>query len=185
MLIGRNPVLLSIIGLTGCGKSTFAALAAEFAADRGLSFATVKLAAPLYTLQDKVYAVAGMKVPPGAQDQILMENLAGELRRIQPASLATDFLRRLATIKADVVVNDDLRDPHVDAVALRRHGFRIVRVTADEAVRTARLTRRGDLSHSDRSTAELDLIHPEVVIDNSGELARFRERATEILEGWQ
>jgi dephospho-CoA kinase len=177
-------LLLSIIGLAGCGKSTCAGLVEKIAAERGMTHARVKLAAPLYELQAQVYAVAGVTVRAGTQDQVLMEDLAGALRRIEPSSLVHNFHRRLAEVDADIVVNDDLRDPHVDAVDLRRRGFRIVRVTADDGVRTARLDARGDLTRSDRSTAEIDLIEPDVVVDNSGDLAAFRRRVEEILEEW-
>ena len=64
----------------------------------------------------------------------------------------------LAGTSADVVINDDLRDPHVDAPLLRRHGFRVLRITCDESVRQARLAGRGDPTLADRSTAQLHLI---------------------------
>ena len=181
---GRGPLRVSVIGLSGCGKSTFAALARSYAAERGLSYAVVKLAAPLYDLQARVYATAGVRLGPGEQDQVLMESLADALRRIRPESIADDFLARLAATDADVVVNDDLRDPHVDAVVLRRHGFRIVRVTADPAVRDRRLASRRDRTRADRSTALLDLITPDVVLDNSGELADYRGRVHDLLGRW-
>jgi dephospho-CoA kinase len=175
---------LSVIGLAGSGKSTFASIVETIAAERGLAHARVKLAKPLYDLQEQVYATAGVPLRADAQDQLLMEALATALRRIRADSLADHFLTRLASVDADVVVNDDLRDPHVDAVILRRHGFRIVRVTAQPSVRAARLGSRGDLTRSDHSTAELDLIEPEAVIDNSRDIAAFDCAARELIGGW-
>jgi hypothetical protein len=175
---------LSVIGLAGSGKSTFASIVADLAAERGLTFARVTLAKPLYDLQAQVYETAGAPLPPGAQDQLLMEALATTMRRLRAESLVDDFLGRLAVTSADVIVNDDLRDPHLDAVVLREHGFRIVRIMAAPAVRATRLARRGDLSRSDRATAELDLIPPAAVLDNSGDLTSYRAAVRRLVEGW-
>ena len=175
---------ISIIGLAGCGKSTSAGLIEEFAKESGLTYATVKLAKPLYDLQAQVYRAARVEVPAGTQDQILMESLADAMRRIRPESLADDFLTRLAATDADVVVNDDLRDPFVDAVALRAHGFRVLRVTAAPDVRERRLAGRGDTSRADRSTNDLDLIEPDAVLDNSGSLAEHRDALREVVRRW-
>ncbi|MEU5693414.1 hypothetical protein [Actinosynnema sp. NPDC020468] len=175
---------LSIIGLAGCGKSTTAALIGEFVAELGLTCATVKLAKPLYDLQASVYRVSGVALAAGVQDQVLMEALADALRRVNPRSLADDFLARLARTTADVVLNDDLRDPYVDAVALRDNGFRVLRVTAAAEVREKRLALRGDASRADRSTEALDLIHPDAVVDNSASLAEHRDAVREFVRGW-
>ncbi len=175
---------ISIIGLAGCGKSTSAALVKEFADELGLTCATVKLAKPLYDLQTQVYRAAGVDLPAGAQDQVLMEALADAMRRIRPESLADDFLVRLAATEADVVVNDDLRDPFVDARILRANVFRVLRVTATPEVREKRLAGRGDPSRADRSTGNLDLIEPDVVLDNSGRLEEHREALRRVVRSW-
>lgn len=180
----RTRLRVCVVGPAGSGKSTCAAIIEELAAARGLTHARVKLAAPLYELQERVYQAAGVPLPGQAQDQQLMEALAGALRRIRPESLVDDFLGRLAATGTDVVVNDDLRDPHIDAVRLRAQGFRIIRLTADPEVRAARLTARGDLSRADGSTRELDLIEPDAVVDNSGDLAACRQALTELIGCW-
>ncbi|AIA07103.1 hypothetical protein SAZ_34660 [Streptomyces noursei ZPM] len=175
---------VSVIGLSGAGKSTCASMIEEFARERGLSHTRVKLAAPLYDLQAEVYRTAGAQLAAGAQDQLLMEALAGALRRIRPASLADDFTRRLAGTDADVVINDDLRDPHVDAPALRAQGFRVLRIVCDEGLRQKRLAERGDPTRADASTRELDRIEPDAVLDNGADLDTYRAAVQQVLEGW-
>jgi dephospho-CoA kinase len=179
-----STLRIAVIGLSGCGKSTTTGIVAEYATDKGLTCATVKLATPLYDLQEQVYRRAGVEIPPGAQDQVLLEALADAMRRIRPHSLADDFLARLAKTHTDVVLNDDLRDPHVDAVVLRDNGFRILRVTASPEVRQQRLAGRGDLTRADASTSGLDLIRPDAVLDNSGTLADHRAAVHALLGGW-
>jgi len=175
---------VAIIGLAGCGKSTTAGLISEICADAGLTCAIVKLAKPLYDLQELVYQRAGEPISEGAQDQVLLEALASAMRRIRPTSLADDFLARLGATSADVVLNDDLRDPYVDAVALRDSGFLVLRVTARPEVRQQRLGTRGDITRADASTANLDLIEPNAVLDNSGSLEEHRAAVLSLLKGW-
>lgn len=175
---------IAIIGLSGCGKSTTAGIVARYATDRELSCVTVRLAAPLYELQEQVYRRSGAPIEPGAQDQVLLEALADAMRRANPWSLAEDFLARLAGASADIVINDDLRDPHVDAVVLRNNGFRVLRVTASPAVRDRRLAGRHDLTRADRSTRHLDLIEPDAVLDNSGDLDDHRAAVHSLLGDW-
>lgn len=175
---------LAVIGLTGSGKSTFAAVVERLAEERGLTHRRVKLAKPLYDLQKCVYDTAGVPLRPGDQDQILMEALAAAMRRIRPRSLIDLFLADLAATGTDVVINDDLRDPHVDAVALREHGFRIVRVRARPETRAVRLDARGDLTRSERSTEELSLIPADVVIDNDGDLASYDAAVRRLVGAW-
>jgi dephospho-CoA kinase len=176
---------LVIFGRTGTGKSTIAGMIAELGARRGLETAVVKLAEPLYEIQAHFYAAAGRPVDRYAQDQSLLELIATQLRRISPTSLADNFLARLAKVSADVVINDDLRDPDVDYHALKAHGFRFIRVTCPEPVRLARLGRREDLTVSAHSSSEADLdrIVPDLTIDNpSRDLAELRSRVQEALE---
>jgi dephospho-CoA kinase len=175
---------VSIIGLSGCGKSTCASVIEQIATERGLASTRLKLADPLYRLQAQVYATAGTQITPGAQDQRLMEALAEALRRIRPSSLVDDFAARLAAVSTPVVVNDDLRDPHVDAVLLRKRGFRVVRVTAPEDERQRRLRERGDPSVSDRSTAQLDLIPTDAVIHNDSDLGSYQRAVRALIGAW-
>jgi hypothetical protein len=142
----------------------------DFFADRSMRVGRVKLAQPLYDLQAEFYRIAGVPIGPYEQDQKLLETIATQLRRLSPTSLIDDFERRMKSLDGcDVVLNDDLRDPHVDYPRLLDLGFRFVRIRCDESVRADRLRRRGDRSVvlSSKSTVGIDLIHPDVEVDNS------------------
>ncbi len=183
-----GPLRIAVIGLSGAGKSTCASLIRQWAAEHRLRVARVPLARPLYELQAQVYAKAGVPLRDGDQDQVLLEALATHLRRINPRALVDDFLVRAATAArggAGVLVNDDLRDPHIDAPVLRAEGFRVLRVTCDEAVRRIRLSARGDLSRADGSTSDLDLIEADAVLDNSrDELSAYRTAVRDLMGSW-
>lgn len=181
---GGDVLRLAVIGTTGSGKSTLAGMVEQLCDDKGLTHTRIKLAQPLYDLQAEVYRFAGAKLAEGAQDQMLMEDLADALRRINPRTLVDQFAKRLAMTRARVVINDDLRDPDVDAPALRAAGFRIVRVKASEAVRAGRLRARSDLTRSERSTTRIDRIEPDAVLTNDSGLKEYSAMVGELIGEW-
>jgi hypothetical protein len=182
--VRTRQLRLAVIGLTGSGKSTVAGMVEAIAAERGLRCERLKLAAPLYRLQEVVYRAAGEDVRPQAQDQQLMEVLADALRRINPTSIVADFLSRLDGVDTDIVINDDLRDPDVDAPALVASGFKVVRVRTSEQLRAHRLAGRGDITVSDRSTVRLDAIRPDAVVENLSDLGTLRAAVESAMGGW-
>ena len=175
-------VMLAVFGLSGSGKGTFAGLVQSYCAERGLSVARLRLAEPLYQLQQEFRARAGIDLPRHVQDQVLMEVAAAQLRRLNPRSLVDRLLAELDATTADVVVNDDLRDPDTDYPAMRERGFRFVRVQCPEPLRRQRLVQRGDVSQSDVSTSGIDAIRADVVLDNGAELDVFRRRVDQLME---
>jgi hypothetical protein len=188
MTAAPGGLRIAVIGLSGSGKSTCASIVREWAAERDLTVARVPLARPLYRLQEQVYAAAGVELRPGAQDQVLLEEIANQLRRINPRSLADDFLSRAAAAEyagTRVLINDDLRDPHVDTPALRAAGFRVLRISCDEELRQIRLKERGDLSRTDRSTSAIDLIEADAELVNNGPgLPEYRSAVRELMRSW-
>ncbi|MCD4644867.1 hypothetical protein AR454_21770 [Bacillus mycoides] len=157
-----------LYGLAGSGKSTSASIVKEFYRLRDLRVEVVKLAQPLYELQQHFYQIAGCKIDFYDQDQPLLENIATQLRSISSTSLVDYFKYRMKEVEADVVINDDLRDPHVDYPALKQEGFIFIRVRCPEEIRIERLKMRGDKSVviNSKSTAQLDLIKPDYIVDN-------------------
>ncbi|MGH3789530.1 MAG: hypothetical protein ACRDQ9_01790 [Pseudonocardiaceae bacterium] len=141
------------MGLSGTGKSTLAAALTQLLSRGGYTTKIVKLSAPLYRIQDIVYAEAGVTVDEGKQDQQLMVDIARHLRRISDRALLDRFLQTVAGFAPDTaVINDDLREPAPDAYGLREAGFTIIRLECPEEVRQARLMERGDLSTIDERT---------------------------------
>jgi dephospho-CoA kinase len=171
----KQQLRVSVIGHSGCGKSTFARLLRQTLEHRGATVEIIRLAEPLYRLQQQVYQAAATPIAPYDQDQKLLEALASHMRRIEPASLVNDFVTRLAATRATVVLNDDLRDPWVDYPTLREAGFKVIRVVACEQARLQRLAARADRSAVLRSdtTRELEMIPTDQTIVNDGSLAEL------------
>lgn len=137
-------IRLAFIAPSGSGKSSALDALRDRLATLGLRVTSLKLAEPLYRLQGSFYATAGRQIAEKAQDQVLLETIATQLRRIDPAALIRDFERRLHQCQADVVLNDDLRDDVTDGPRLRALGFRTVRIVTAETERLRRLTGRQD-----------------------------------------
>ena len=178
----RPPLRIAVFGHSGAGKSTFTELLQRWAASRCLTVEWVKLAAPLYQLQQEFRTVAGMAASPDTQDQRLMESIATHLRALNPRALVQPVLDQVAVSQADIIVNDDLRDPHVDAPALIEAGFVTVRVLACDAIRASRLSHRGDVSTSDASASGIDAIPVNHFLVNESDLDSFQDSIHRLLE---
>lgn len=178
----RGQLRLCVVGRSGAGKSTFFDIAKQYAAERGLDIVRVKLAEPLYRLQQQVRAAAGVDLPEKRQDQLLMESLAQHLRRLNPRALVAPLVAGLPGRSADLVINDDLRDPFVDLPELLAHGFQVIRIHASDETRARRLGSRGDVSVSDASTVDLDLIPALWTVENEQSLTDFHDRVVALLE---
>ncbi|MEV4383271.1 hypothetical protein [Streptosporangium sp. NPDC049644] len=179
-------IKVALYGRPGAGKSTFGvSLGQEFMA-AGVPVVPLKLAAPLYTLQAVVHVFAGRPLlGPGQQDGLLLNDLAGHLRRINSAALTDPFARRVIQAAekhpGGVVVCDDMRAPDVEVLV--ELGFLLVEVWAPERVRQARKQARGDLSPgADDHVTELppDCVPHHRVI-NDGGLEQLQGRAAELV----
>jgi len=180
-------IKLVLFGHTGSGKSTSASIVRRFFENRGKHVVVLKLAQPLYELQHQFYRITDRSIELYQQDQILLEMIANQLRRISPSCLIDNFQKRLLEVEADVILNDDLRDPYVDFPALKKQGFRFIRITCSEEVRLQRLRLRDDLSTNVHSTSssQIDLIEADVMIDNSGnQNEELEAKLFTVLEGW-
>ncbi|GIF42928.1 hypothetical protein [Actinoplanes xinjiangensis] len=76
-------------------------LIAEELHGRGMTTEIIKIALPLYRLQQHLYASAGRHVGLWTHDNELLRLLATQLRRINPDFLADDFLTRMRASRAD------------------------------------------------------------------------------------
>nr|WP_311138718.1 dephospho-CoA kinase [Pseudomonas amygdali] len=167
---------------SGSGKSTTAQLLREHFEEAGLSVEVIKLAQPLYELQGMFYEQAGVELASGSQNQRLLECIARELRVLDGQSLVKNFARRLLQSRAQVVINDDLRDDTVDWPYLYEQGFQVIKVLADSSLRQLRLGLRGDISVVENSALDLQMrrIDADYVLPNSGSLAQLKQRVAVV-----
>ncbi|MFI6296640.1 ATP-binding protein [Nonomuraea sp. NPDC050790] len=175
---------IALYGKPGVGKSTFARLLIQHLQTRDTPCAVVKIGAPLYELQALLYTIAGRPLlEPTAQDGLLLGDLAGHLRRINPSSLTELFAAKVAAAPAEaVLVCDDMRAPDVEAV--KELGFVLVEVQAPQHLRQARTHARGDLTpvsedHPGEAPVGCTADHRVV---NDSDLAALRAQAAALVE---
>jgi dephospho-CoA kinase len=178
---------LCVYGVAGSGKSTVSNMISDVLTSRGHNVEVIKLAHPLYRLQQHIYATAGLTVPFWTHDNDMLRTLATQLRRINQTFIVEDFLSRLHASTADVVINDDLRDPDVDYPRMVDSGFRFLHVTCADRVRAARMQRRGDVTVVPDSVSiwGFDRITADWSIDNSSDdPTHLRHQVGVVLDKW-
>ncbi|MEU4244473.1 hypothetical protein [Actinoplanes sp. NPDC026619] len=177
-----SQVRVALVGHSGAGKSTFVAITRRYCEERQLTVARIGLAEPLYELQQAFRRVAGQDHDATRQDQVLLEVIAAQLRRLDPDALARVFLEKVRDSAADLVINDDLRDIDVDQPALIREGFALVRVVAPEELRNQRRRQRGDISSSDESSRHVEDMECRLSIENCSSLGKYESSVRDLLE---
>lgn len=163
---------LALVAPSGSGKSTVAHMLKTAFERKGLDVEVLKLAHPLYRLQAKYYEEAGLKISGKAQDQLLLQSIASNLRALDPKSLVNNFNVRLGSCHASVVINDDLRDDRVDYPFLRELEFSTIKIVVDPKLREQRLALRGDvkLSAAETLNEQMRRIPGDLVLTNNGDL---------------
>lgn len=171
MLMEVVMVRLFLYGRRAAGKSTVAAFLSEAGAR------VYKLSDPLYRIARELFGMKG-------KDRCLLQVLGDKLREIDPECLLNHFVLRLYTEGPQFAVVEDVRLLH-EAERLRALGFLGVLVKAADAARSSRLRARGEDVRPEedghRTEAEVDLIVPDAVIDNSGTLKDLRKATAALL----
>jgi cytidine deaminase len=178
---------LCIYGVAGAGKSTVSAMVERMLISSGWQVEIVKLALPLYRLQQHIYATAGRDVQLWTHDNDILRSLATHLRRINPDFLVEDFLSRVDASAAEIIINDDLRDTAVDYPRLHEAGFRFVHVSCPDSLRLRRLQARGDLNVVPDSIESwgFDRITPDWTIDNpTDDPDELHQQTGIVLDKW-
>ncbi|OUM08534.1 dephospho-CoA kinase [Pseudomonas syringae] len=179
-----SQVRLALVAPSGSGKSTTAQLLRTYFEGEGLTVEVIKLAQPLYDLQQAFYQHAGVALLPGMQNQCLLEGIARDLRTLNSHSLVASFARRLTQSTAQVVINDDLRDDAIDWPYLRTEGFQVVKILVDHALRQSRLGQRGDVSVVENSALDLQThrIKADYVLPNNSSLDQLEQRVAVVAQ---
>jgi hypothetical protein len=183
--MSSKRAMISLLAPSGSGKSTVAQMIQARAATYGMQCAVVKLAAPLYELQSQIYRLARLPLSGGAQNHYVLENCADQLRALNPDCIVADFLERVQASTAQVIINDDLRDPLTDWPRLREIGFKAIRIVAARETRAARMRARNDL----RSLVDSKLDGPlatiqadEELLNDGADLGELRTRVEALTD---
>ncbi len=181
---GQPALRVALFGLPGAGKSTSAGVLRHLLAERGHQVAVVKIAAPLYDVQEAFYRRACAPLDDGQQDGQLLNFLGSHFRAAAPGFLITDFGQRCSGALlggADTIICDDARP--ADLEGLRAQGFALVRIWAPDALRRERKAGRGDRRAGDDnhpSELGLDAVIPDFEIRNADDLAGLHAQVLDL-----
>lgn len=178
-----SQLRLALVASSGSGKSTTAMLLKQAFSRKGFSVGIEKLAQPLYNLQRAYFSEMAQAIAEDAQHQLLMENIASNLRMLNPRSLIDHLFARLQENQADVVLTDDLRDKETDWPALVGQGYTVIRVRCDEAIRLQRLNVRQDMQTQLTSALDEDInaIDSDYTLYNNGDLQQLEEAVNTLV----
>jgi dephospho-CoA kinase len=180
----KKRIMLCLVAPSGAGKTTAFNILSEKFQECGLTVKCLKLAKPLYALQEMIYRECGIERIGERQNHGLLESFASKMREINPNSIIENFTKRLSDCDEDAVINDDLRDTAVDYPVMRSIGFKFVKVLTSEEVRAARLNLRNDLKVLVNSQLDkpLSKILGDYVVLNDGDLSAFKSQLYGVAE---
>lgn len=174
-----SPRVIGICGEMGAGKSAVNAIIRELY----MGFCPlVKLAEPLYDIQDFIYDRVGLARAEGLKDRRLLQWLGTDWgRAISPdmwVILWKDRVKELLLSTYNpLVVCDDVRFENEAQAVLDMRGI-LIKVRAPEHMRADRIDTT--LSHhaSERGVADAVCSY---IVENSGTLSDLRERVSHIM----
>jgi dCTP deaminase len=166
-------IKLCLFGPTGSGKTTLARYIAE-----RYGAIVVRIAAPLYLMQDHFYATLGKQ--PRGQDGELLQFLADKVEREQPGWLGATFVESIRRLDTQIIVNDDCRWNAYQA--LEQAGFYFVKVQTSEIVRHSRL-RRDHVALQATHDTELhfDKFRVDAIVVNDGPLTESYKQIDRVM----
>ena len=161
---------ICFIAPSGYGKSTAIKLLSE-----KYPLKNIKIASPLYFLQDEFYKFIG-KSMKGEQDGELLQFLGGKIRKENPDFLLKEFEKSVDEVKnVSLLTNDDCRPP--DYEFLKKLGFIFVEIKGFKHQRVDHTL------SNDKSALEWQNSIPcDYVVENFENIAKYRENLFNLME---
>ncbi len=178
-------VRIALVGQPGAGKSTTAQIFKQLLNDIGHEVVVVKIASPLYDIQNHFYDRMDTSLLPDQQDGVFLNFLGSHFRSVSPGFLLCDFKKRwmwAVLTGAQTIVCDDARPTDIEG--LKNQGFVVIHILASDTLRRRRKTNRGDkTSGSDNHPTELgyETLFSHYRIENSGDLAELTKQIRIII----
>lgn len=176
-------VKLGLLGNSGVGKDTCVRCIQRHYPHLRLEL--IRLADPLYEVQNYIYRICGKIKDAQSQDGILLNFLGKHMRQINPDVLKQHFFHILeqSEFRADLVICSDVRPQDVPFV--RQKGFHIVQIVADPELALERRKKRGDLSlgnptHCTEKGGASDFYDTQVI--NNSSLQEFEEKIIKLTD---
>lgn len=176
---------LALLGGPGVGKDTFIRCFRELYPH--FSSRLIRLANPLYEVQNFIYKICSKEIEKDAQDGVLLNFLGKHMRSINPNVLLQPFAQAVKEIEAeksvDLILCSDVRP--IDVQFVKQLGFTIVHIVTDPAIAYERRKLRGDLSLSDNchvTEGGISAHMYDVQISNNGSMEDYKKTINQTLK---
>lgn len=166
----KQSHLIVFLAPSGSGKSTCAQyLQKKYQGE------IIKLADPLYTIQNLIYQKIGLPVPL-SQDGELLQFLGNKIQTLQPKFLFDQFYQKFLSSPNTLVINDDCR-PH-NYPYLQKLNAIFIKIEGPVRLRTT------DMSpHNPQHTTEWqEAIPGDFIIKNTGTLTELFQQLDSLME---
>lgn len=180
-----KPLKIGLLGTTGVGKDTCCQCIKKLFPN--ISIQVLRLAQPLYAVQNMVYQICGVEKGGDIQDGALLNFLGKHMRQINPQVLVDAFfdaLRKVGT-ETDLILCPDVRP--IDAPSLKKIGFTLIHILADPETALERRKKRGDLTLGQATHETESGLIPEACdaqIVNNGTFEELEGKLRQILQIW-
>lgn len=175
---------IALTGNTGVGKDTFVQILRK---DKRFSaLKEIKLADPLYEVQNFIYNICQETKNYFVQDGELLNFLGKHMRKINPNVLENYFLQELNKIKESypIILCSDARPQDLNFI--RQQNFLVIKITTDKKLSIKRRMLRGDISlaNANHQTEIItDDISFDYCIENNKTLHNYQETVLKLIEG--
>ena len=174
-----KQIKIALLGKARSGKDSVANILVE-----DMGFQEFKLSKGIYDFIRQFYRAQIVQVDGGAKDRGLLQLIGQTVRKIDEdiwvRYLLEDISKYPSWREMDIVVSDVRQENEVRT--LRREGYTIIKVTASENIRIARMKAAGDIVTKEQLSYEtelsVDAIDADWVIVNEGTL----EELTKVVE---
>lgn len=144
----NNNYKLALTGLSGSGKDTFVKIVKQNKNFEDVQ--EIKLAKPLYDMQEFIYLQCNKQKNYWLQDGQLLSFLGNHVRKINPTIMRDYFVSELRKISKNNQLNNQLiicSDARLeDLPYLKLSNFIIIKIIANDTLRQIRCHQREDIS---------------------------------------
>lgn len=166
---------LCFLAPTGFGKTTAVNIIEKIYGSKN-----IKLAKPLYKIQDYIYSTIGVDTE-NKQDGQLLQFLGEKIQREKPDYLANAFYEQMQSILSnnniEIITNDDCR-PH-NYMYLKNMGFKFIKIDGFSRIRDDHTS--VNPNHS-VEWKESDIMC-DIILENHGNLEQYESNITKMMEG--
>lgn len=172
----EKQLRICFIGPSGLGKSTCSYLLKKHFQNK---VKIIKLAEPLYKIQQKIYNNFELKINENIQDGELLQLLGKRVQKLNPTFLAKKFLNKLkSNNNKQIIINDDCR-PH-NFKYLKENNFIFIAINGHSRIRTNDLSKINK-KDSVEWTKTNSLFNADFIIKNDGTKADLNKKIIELI----